>query len=82
MGKARMEDGMGEWIEHDGKGMPVDGESYVHVRFRDGSADEPVIPFFEADKAKYWDDDNPLLNNWLWGSCDLDSEIVAYRVVA
>lgn len=24
------------WIEHDGKGMPVDGETRVWVRFRDG----------------------------------------------
>lgn len=24
------------WIEHDGKGMPVDGETVVDVRFRDG----------------------------------------------
>lgn len=24
------------WIEHDGKGMPVDGGTWVWVRFRDG----------------------------------------------
>lgn len=24
------------WIEHEGKGMPVDGETVVEVRFRDG----------------------------------------------
>lgn len=70
---------MSEWIEHDGKGMPVDGEILVHVRFPDGYEDthdyqgNPLKP----DRADYWS------RSWDWmrPGAPLDVEIFAYRVV-
>lgn len=39
------------WIEHDGKGMPVDGETRVWVRFRSGIEDGP-----SRSKAWCWNE--------------------------
>lgn len=64
------------WIEHDGKGMPVDGESKVYVKCRDGWSDDIrtiLLP------AKYWHNDDPELSMWVHKESDYD--IVAYRVV-
>lgn len=34
------EGSMSEWIEHDGKGMPVSVNTFVNVKFTDGSGPE------------------------------------------
>ncbi|MDX1222723.1 hypothetical protein GOL85_13420 [Sinorhizobium medicae] len=64
----------GEWIEHDGKGMPVDGETPVVLRFRDGD--------MRIGKAGHWHgcgegDDT----QWVFSDWDPDFDIVAYRVL-
>ena len=50
-----------EWIEHDGKGMPVDGDVLVAVRFKDGEPgfDDSPIP------ASYWHNYEALASNWI-----------------
>ena len=65
----------GEWIEHDGKGMPVDGEAVVDVMFPDGEV-------VTAHKAGFWDYSDRNSSNWVvpqWGNSG--SRIIAYRVV-
>lgn len=57
------------WIEHDGKGMPVDGETLVNVRLRDG------IEF---------DDGQTLASDWglCWRhDPEHRNDIIAYRIV-
>lgn len=58
---------MTEWIEHDGKGMPVDAETKVIVRFRNG---------IEEDETDAWD-----ACLWEWENYGDGSDIVAYRVI-
>lgn len=58
-----------EWIEHDGKGMPVDGDTIVCIRMRDG--DETPASWNTA--AEEW--------IWTWGERDRTGDIIAYRVV-
>lgn len=68
-----------EWIEHDGKDMPVDGKTLVLCRFRDGTDEEA-----EGDPptlASYWHDDDLECSNWFHGNSQCGAEIVAYRVV-
>lgn len=66
---------MTDWIKHDGKGMPVDGETLVQVRFRDGWSDERHAT---NDKASYWHEDEPEGSSWV--STEDDDYIIAYRV--
>jgi hypothetical protein len=64
-----------DWIEHDGKGMPVSPDTKVIVRFRDGEEEGP-------DQAEYAE---------CWGMCGCGSnwshefpspsDIVAYRII-
>lgn len=65
------------WIEHDGKGMPVDGGVLVYVRFPDGyedTADKDGHPL-EPSHAEEWGD------NWLWPAGRATfGDIVAYRI--
>lgn len=62
---------MSDWIEHDGKGMPVEGNSFVSVRFYDGCIDGE--PYW---KAKNW------YENWFWDTAqNCSANIVAYKVV-
>lgn len=56
-----------DWIEHDGKGMPVKHGAMVSLRLRDGTV---------FDKYEVHGDDEDLWKH-LWGEAD----IVAYRVV-
>ncbi len=69
----------GPWIEHDGKGMPVDGDTLVCVRFLDGvnyGFDE--VPLF----AKDWDSVVPEHSHWYRDfSIDDEAAIVYYRLV-
>ena len=57
------------WIPHTGQGMPVDGETLVSVKLRNGKAKNK--PF----KARFWD--------WKfgWGSLSVSRfDIIAYRI--
>ena len=61
------------WIEHDGKGMPVDGETMVHVRHKTGAetASFPASDFYgegEGMAGDWWTHQG----NWF--------DIVAYKV--
>lgn len=67
------------WIEHDGKGMPVDADTWVLCKFRDGE-DELSMGRTPA-KAVYWHDNDALCSNWVHGVSQCGAEIVAYRVV-
>ncbi len=68
-----------EWIEHDGKGMPVPDDTLVLCRFRDGTDEEqkgsPPV------RASYWHDDYLDYSNWFHAPRPCGAEIVAYRVV-
>ena len=65
---------MSEWIEHDGKGMPVDADVRVFVKTRDGWTDED---FDEAWRAGSWGGEDET-SNWIhFGN---HAEIVAYRL--
>lgn len=57
------------WIEHDGKGMPVDSGTIVNCKFRDG--DE-----CGGYRAGFWHESN----SWWVHRGDPD-DIVAYRVL-
>jgi hypothetical protein len=43
---------MSEWIEHDGKGIPVDGETLVLVRFWGG--EESIVPNRASVAGECW----------------------------
>jgi len=62
----------GEWIEHDGKGMPVDGERKVYVCFRGAGERGPA-------KARFWNRCTP--SCWLHTDTDPEMDIIAYRLV-
>lgn len=64
---------MTEWIEHDGKGMPVDGKTKVYVKFAQGDTDEHNR---YPQTALFWQTGIDS-----WGSSALH-RIVAYRVVS
>ncbi len=65
-----------EWIEHDGGPMPVDAETLVIVRFRDGREELER----QASKAIFWGDGSDVDSNWSH-EAPSESDIVAYRVV-
>lgn len=58
---------MSEWIEHDGKSMPVDGRTRVFVRLRCGEDDEITHPENPIE-ASFWngDGDESEESNWVW----------------
>lgn len=67
---------MSEWIKHDGKGMPVDGDTLVLLRFLDGYCEEAKGD--EPNRADFWaqgDDD--------WWSYPIDNpdSITHYRII-
>lgn len=64
---------MDGWIEHDGKGMPVDGETMVSVRFRE-KGERGSAP------ARFWDRCNP--SCWRHTGEETELDIIAYRVVS
>lgn len=59
------------WIEHDGKGMPVDGYDTVNVKLRYDSKDDPLHD--AKVKARNL--------SWEWSGIELGIDIIAYRVV-
>lgn len=66
---------MDVWVEHDGGEMPVDGETVVIVRFRDGRQEE----IREQMRAVWW---SPIAGSRdHWKSTGAGSDIVAYRIV-
>lgn len=67
----------GEWIEHDGKGMPVDGHTMVHIKLGSGLCDENLKP----ERASWWHyGDGPGESNWIADE-DYLSTITHYRIV-
>lgn len=67
--KAREQDG--GWIEHDGKGMPVYGDTPVQVRQRDGWTCGNYV------NASYWAVSH---DNWTHDGKRQMYDIVAYRL--
>lgn len=64
---------MSDWIEHDGKGMPVDVDATVSLLFRDGDV--------RTGRAGFWNDDGSAeCSNWVWGDAETEIDIVAYRI--
>lgn len=63
---------MSEWIEHDGNGMPIDGDKKVDVKFRDGRRNLCVWP------AKHWE----RLFEWADHRVPKKDQIVAYRIIS
>lgn len=68
-----MDTKQGEWIEHDGGPCPVEPETLVYVRFRNGHVSGIV------SSAGFWDDENIRHSNWRHEPSPVD--IIAYRVV-
>ncbi|MFK3847903.1 hypothetical protein ACI2J5_00185 [Agrobacterium pusense] len=63
------------WIKHDGKRMPVDGETLVNVLYRDGFEATRKAIFLQGTAG----DD---VSDWVWPASEDDQfDIVAYRVV-
>ena len=62
----------GGWIEHDGKGMPVDGDAKVFVRFREAGERGPSL-------ARFWGRCKP--SCWSHTGVESGLDIIAYRVV-
>lgn len=63
----------GGWIEHDGKGMPIDGDTKVVLRFRDGDT--------RVGTAGFWHGDDGEGTQWVFDEGDPDFDIVAYRII-
>lgn len=49
---------MSEWIKHDGKGMPVDGDARVYVRWAHEEREDDL-----CSPASLW---NVYPNEWVW----------------
>jgi hypothetical protein len=63
---------MVEWIKHNGKGMPVDGDTPVYVRQRCGFESTRVAP------AVFW---KAGYDNWIRASKKFSGyDIIAYRI--
>lgn len=70
----------GEWIAHDGKGMPVAGDVMVLCRFADGTDEE--LDGLEPLNASFWNGNDPNDSNWIAGTVVKSHEITHYKVVA
>lgn len=57
------------WIEHDGKGMPVDIDTVVQRKYRDGLIGKPM----STRKAQ---------NMSMWRHRGFGDDIIAYKVVS
>ena len=70
-----------EWIEHDGSGMPVSGETYVVVRSENPDFMDENEKMFEEHltfNAGYWNGNgSPEESNWLGKD---DASIIAYKI--
>lgn len=69
---------MSEWIEHDGKGMPVAADVMVIIKCRDGWESK------YAEQADGWTEQGyPDCNQWIHkeGALNDKFDIIAYRIV-
>lgn len=66
---------MGEWIQHDGKGMPVRPETSVQIKARNGYSEDG---WNSAETAAFWAEDERD-GGWNWKG--QGGDIIAYRVV-
>lgn len=63
-----------EWIEHDGKGMPVDGNTLLDIEFADGTT-------VSGTKARTWGAEAGVDSNWFIPADGYDgSRIRSYRI--
>lgn len=66
------------WIEHDGSGMPVSGDTLVYIRdstgFDDSFCTEPM-------RADWWHEDDPNFDSWT-DNGEGNVYIVAYKVAS
>ncbi len=65
---------MSEWIEHDGKSVPVSPETKVLIKSRDGYETKNPMA------ASWFDHADINLSDWRWPSMHEGNEIVSYRV--
>lgn len=67
-----------DWIEHDGEGMPVDGDTFVLIRCDGDGYFEPEYRFVENEDytALYWEGNHCDL--WLSSTPD---HITHYKIV-
>lgn len=49
---------MGNWIAHDGQGMPVSGDTLVYTRHSNGFDD------LNPTRADFWHDENKHCSHW------------------
>lgn len=61
------------WVEHDGKGMPVDGDTIVAIRCRDG------VEAMSYPASDFLGDKHGFKGDW-WRNQGLGVDIVAYKV--
>jgi hypothetical protein len=61
-----------DWIEHDGKGMPVGGDVRVEVRVKDGTE-------YDEEDASWWGDGG-VDSNWNH-TYPTHKDITHYRIV-
>lgn len=66
-----------DWIEHDGKSIPVDADTLVYVKFRDGKSSVNPDPVM----ASWWHGSGGVASCWLHNDHNCNADIVAYRVV-
>lgn len=64
-----------DWIEHDGKGLPVPEDTLVLVKYRNGVGGTDI-----ARRAYSWTASDPECSNWDH-TYPCGSDIVAYKVV-
>lgn len=62
-----------DYTLHDGKSMPLAGDTLVKVKFRDGRG--PAL----ATKADWWDGTGSAHSCWIHDGSN--SDIIAYRVI-
>lgn len=70
------EDSEDGWIDHDGKGMPVEASTVVKVKFRDG-----VFSFVDMEAREWGPDTISQRDFWVFGDDQPLADIIAYRVV-
>lgn len=64
----------GEWIEHDGKSMPVDRGTLVTAKYASG--------FERTDRAGTMHSSDEEMSDWRWTDPDDELNIVSYRVLS
>lgn len=70
------------WIEHDGTGMPVAGDLYVHIETRDGYQSAARADAFTAEKNEGFDWWRHYSDEEMPNGRDVDDDIVRYAIGA